>query len=211
MTNEGPRTETHRGRRRREQLLQIGVDLLAEGGWPAVTARAVAQRGGIKPGLLHHYFGGLPGFHIAVAANAHALVTEPLLNAVLAVPDVTNVATSAPHVVATRFTDARSLRLAREVLVRALRDPSMAAQRYRWLREGHEKLAIRLADMHPQWTPQRRDGTASLLAALVDGLMMERMLDPGAANDSADILASGTSEADLTGDIRHPREKPDRL
>src|SRR5689334_19155798 len=121
MTNEGRRTETPRGRRRREQLLQIGVDLLAGGGWPAVTARAVAERGGIRPGLLHHYFGGLPGFHIAVAAHAHALVTEPLLNAVLAAPDMTNVATTAPQVVAARFTDARDLRLAREILGRALR------------------------------------------------------------------------------------------
>ncbi|WP_141585043.1 TetR/AcrR family transcriptional regulator [Actinomadura sp. WMMA1423] len=191
MTNEGRRTETHRGRRRREQLLQIGLDLLAEGGWPAVTARAVAERGGIKPGLLHHYFGGLPGFHIAVAAKAHALVTEPLLNAVLAVPDVATVATSAPHVVATRFTDTRDLRLAREVLGRALRDPTMGAQRYRWLRQGHEEVAVRLADMHPQWTPQHRDRTASLLAALVDGLMMERILDPGPANGSADVPATG--------------------
>ncbi|GAA4321807.1 TetR family transcriptional regulator [Actinomadura luteofluorescens] len=187
------------------------MDLLAEGGWPAVTARAVAERGGIKPGLLHHYFGGLPGFHTAVAANAHVLVTEPLLKGVLEVSDATNAATNAPQVVATRFADARALRLAREVLVRALRDPSMAAQRYGWLREGHEKLAIRLADMHPQWTPQRRDGTASLLAALVDGLMMERMLDPGAANGSADGPASGMSEASLTDETRHPREKPDRL
>ncbi|GAA4240294.1 TetR family transcriptional regulator [Actinomadura meridiana] len=190
MTSGAAQSMTRRGRDRHEQLVRIGVTLLAEGGWPAVTARAVAERARIKPGLLHHYFGGLPGFHAAVAARAHAEVVEPLFDAVLEAPDVSAATRSAPQLVAKRLTDKRDLRLACEVLGRALRDPSIGTRRCSWIRTAHEGIASRLGTMHPQWSPQCRKDTAALLAALLDGLIVQQILDPEGEADTADAPAT---------------------
>lgn len=43
---------------RREALVQAVLDLVAEGGIAAATVRAIADRAGVTPGLIRHYFAG---------------------------------------------------------------------------------------------------------------------------------------------------------
>lgn len=42
--------------RRREALIAAATDLFAEGGEAAATVRAIAERAGVTPGLIRHYF-----------------------------------------------------------------------------------------------------------------------------------------------------------
>ena len=42
--------------RRREDLIAAALDLVAEGGLHAATVRAIAERAGVTPGLIRHYF-----------------------------------------------------------------------------------------------------------------------------------------------------------
>lgn len=42
--------------RRREDLILAALDLVAEGGLQAATVRAIAERAGVTPGLIRHYF-----------------------------------------------------------------------------------------------------------------------------------------------------------
>ena len=42
--------------RRREDLIAAALDLIAEGGPLAATVRAIADRAGVTPGLIRHYF-----------------------------------------------------------------------------------------------------------------------------------------------------------
>ncbi len=42
--------------RRREDLIVAALDLVAEGGLHAATVRAIADRAGVTPGLIRHYF-----------------------------------------------------------------------------------------------------------------------------------------------------------
>ena len=42
--------------RRREALIAAALELLAEGGVAAATVRAIAERAGVTPGLIRHYF-----------------------------------------------------------------------------------------------------------------------------------------------------------
>lgn len=42
--------------RRREDLIAAALDLVAQGGIPAATVRAIAERAGVTPGLIRHYF-----------------------------------------------------------------------------------------------------------------------------------------------------------
>ena len=42
--------------RRREDLIAAALDLVAQGGMQAATVRAIAERAGVTPGLIRHYF-----------------------------------------------------------------------------------------------------------------------------------------------------------
>jgi TetR/AcrR family transcriptional repressor of bet genes len=42
--------------RRREALIASALDLIGEGGAEAATVRAIAERAGVTPGLIRHYF-----------------------------------------------------------------------------------------------------------------------------------------------------------
>lgn len=44
--------------RRREALMTAALELLAEGGMAAATVRAIADRAGVTPGLIRHYYSG---------------------------------------------------------------------------------------------------------------------------------------------------------
>jgi TetR/AcrR family transcriptional regulator, transcriptional repressor of bet genes len=44
--------------RRREALISAAIDLVAAGGPGAATVRAIAEKAGVTPGLIRHYFAG---------------------------------------------------------------------------------------------------------------------------------------------------------
>src|SRR4051794_40233812 len=60
-----PRTRL-RPAQRREQLLDLGVELLAEHRLEDLSIDALAEEAGISRGLLYHYFTGKRDFHLAV-------------------------------------------------------------------------------------------------------------------------------------------------
>ncbi|GAB3666799.1 TetR/AcrR family transcriptional regulator [Nocardioides korecus] len=65
---------------RREQLLELGVRLLATRSLDEVSIDLLAEEAGISRGLLYHYFGGKTEFHEAVvrrAADQLFAVTAP--------------------------------------------------------------------------------------------------------------------------------------
>jgi len=69
-------TETGRGRTRlrpdarREQLLDLGVRLLATRSLDELSIDLLAEEAGISRGLLYHYFGNKTAFHEAVVRHA---------------------------------------------------------------------------------------------------------------------------------------------
>ena len=71
---------------RREALILAALDLVAEGGPQAATVRAIADRAGVTPGLIRHYFSGKEDLTRAAyrhmmeqmtADNVAALATAP--------------------------------------------------------------------------------------------------------------------------------------
>ncbi|TDC93899.1 TetR family transcriptional regulator [Actinomadura sp. 7K507] len=165
--------------------MRIGLDLLAEGGWAAITARAVADRARTRPGLLHHYFNGLPGLHVAVAQRASEMIVEPVVDALVAAPDTPAAVRAVRELVPDMVAGERKLRLAAELLVRALRDPRMGAERRDWSRALRGRIAARLEELCPDWPAERREGTAMLFTALLDGLLLQLILDPDLPTDPA--------------------------
>ena len=75
----GPRVRLSPGVRR-EQLLDLGVRLLATRSVDELSIDLLAEEAGISRGLLYHYFGGKQEFHTAVvqrAADELFAVTAP--------------------------------------------------------------------------------------------------------------------------------------
>src|SRR5688572_7515605 len=66
--------------RRREQLLDLGVELLAGRRLEDLSIDALADEAGISRGLLYHYFAGKREFHLAVLrrmADQVVAITAP--------------------------------------------------------------------------------------------------------------------------------------
>ncbi|WP_308250852.1 TetR/AcrR family transcriptional regulator [Nonomuraea rhizosphaerae] len=196
MTNLADRPNSPRGERRREGLVEAGIALLCEGGWPAVTTRAVAERAGANPGLIHYHFGGLPGLHVAIARRAGELVISPLVSVLLGAADERAALALMRDLLPRTTGDERTTRLAVELIAGAMRDPALGEVLRRQMDEARAETAARLAALHPAWTAGQRAGAATLVVALVDGLMLHHLLDPGLPVDEALAALAGLLDQD---------------
>lgn len=177
VTNLVERPNSSRGQRRREELVDAGVALLAEGGWPAVTTRAVAQRGGANQGLIHYHFGGLAALRAAIADRAGQLVIGPVADQLLDIGDPVRALDSLATLVRETASDERTGALAVELIAGALREEGIGAALRDQLAEARERLAEQLGGHYPELSEQQRAGWATLLTALVDGLVLHVILD----------------------------------
>jgi AcrR family transcriptional regulator len=164
-----------------------GLELLVERGWSAVTARAVAERAGTHPALLHHHFGGLPAFKRAVAAAAVHEAFEPAM-AVLKAADSWPAGLAAAIRHADQHSDPTTARIGAELVAAAIQDPEIGTLMDLALADARGRLVPWLASKgtrHPE-------GLATLLVAVLDGLLLHRLLDPALdlveVADAADAL-----------------------
>lgn len=178
MAKLGDRPTSQRGNRRREQLIEAGVALLAEAGWPGVTTRALAERADANVGLIHYHFGGLPDLHAAIAQKAAEEVIGPVLDALMQVEDLHAALDALGDLVPATTDAARTSRLAVELVAGGLRNPVLGEVLRGTLRRARAGIDARLAELHPSWPESRRSGAAVLVPALLDGLMLHRVLDP---------------------------------
>ncbi|MEV4219242.1 TetR/AcrR family transcriptional regulator [Nonomuraea sp. NPDC049725] len=189
MTNLAERPNSPRGDRRREQLVEAGLALLSEHGWPGVTARAVAERAGTNPGLIHYHFGGLPGLHAAIFRRGTDLLVNPLVDELLAAEDE-RTALAAIRALLPRTGDAEPApRLAAELIIGATRDPALGAMLRDELRQARQRLADRLRALHPGRPAAQAIGIATLAVAAIDGLMLHQMIDGELPTDEALAVA----------------------
>jgi AcrR family transcriptional regulator len=167
-----PRIVDHEERRSR--LADAAATLIADAGLDAAGLRQVARAGAVTTGAVTHYFDSKE----ALLDAAYAAVMERLAAQQQAGPPVGeltaealagHVATFLPH-------DADSLRDWRVWLAfsaRALVDPRLAAQH----RAAYARITAQLAGEISD-RPEAR-ALADMLVALVDGLAIRMMLEPG--------------------------------
>ncbi|WP_345570772.1 TetR/AcrR family transcriptional regulator [Nonomuraea rosea] len=177
MTNLADRPNSARGDRRREQLVEAGIALLRQEGWPGVTTRAVAERAGTNPGLIHYHFGGLSGLHAAIFRRATDQIITPLVAELLGAADERAALATMQAMLPQATGDEHTTRLAAELIVGAMRDPALGVVLRDELRRARTQLAGRLGRLHPGWPPDRLRGVATLIAASIDGLMLHHMID----------------------------------
>ncbi|MEV0528242.1 TetR/AcrR family transcriptional regulator [Streptomyces sp. NPDC050439] len=180
MTNLVDRPTSARGQRRREQLADAGVELLAESGWPGVTTRSVAERANANLGLIHYYWGGLPQLKATIARRAGEQVFDPVTTELSSTTTIGEAHAKLIELLSTPHDD-RTARLTVELIAGAAREPLLGEVLRESLTETRAVLRAWIKRVHPT----APDGTETVLIALLDGMLLHRMLDPDLDNGEA--------------------------
>lgn len=175
-----------RGDATRQAIVEATIALIGEVGWAGVTTRMVARRAGVTQGVIHYHFGSKEALLRAAVLAAFAGMLSGPMEALTSAGSITE---GLAGVVASlhALNDEHLLRVGTESLSLALRDPQLGEWMRDALVEFRAVLAQQLGDATP---PARRDerrieGTAVLLAAMLDGLLYHRAIDPALDLDDA--------------------------
>ena len=168
------RTNAERGKDVRARLLQAARELISEVGWSGVSTRVLAERAGVRYGLVHYHFQSLQ----ALLRQATLEAMGGMLDGTAAL--LTEAASPADGVEAMlseldRYdgTDPASL-LFIEGYLAATRDAELRERMGDLMAGFREALTASLADAgHPA-----PDGAARIVLAVFDGFILHKGLDP---------------------------------
>jgi AcrR family transcriptional regulator len=186
----------------RERILDATVGLMAEVGVDRVRGRAVADRAGVNPALVHYYYGTMAA--LVVEAAQRALLNElgPSIDAFASGATVQEgVAAILEWIVEHGRTPGATI-LA-EAMVKGTRDPKFrswsrsAARRFRGLILERLERGRDAGEIDPGLD---LEATAILLAAALDGLLFHHLVDPKlAVTRAAAPIAAMLHQSDREG------------
>ncbi|HEY3465109.1 MAG TPA: TetR/AcrR family transcriptional regulator [Amycolatopsis sp.] len=167
-----------RGEGVRRRLLAAAVELIPERGWTAVSTRVLAERAGVTPSVVHYHFASVQAvLREAVLGAMRAVSAEvgPVLAAAGTAEEVVDALVAA--VEQYTGTDPLSLLFVEGYLAatrdEALRAGIAAVLEGLWREIGERLRRFDVADP---------DGTAAVLGAAIDGVLMHRAVAPGATS-----------------------------
>ncbi|GAB2964102.1 TetR/AcrR family transcriptional regulator [Nonomuraea fastidiosa] len=170
-----------RGRAVRERLLNAAAELIPERGWTAVSTRILAERAGVTPSVVHYHFPSLASLlNEAAVGRMRALLAE--MNELLASAPPPGAAIEVLFGSIEEYTgtDPTSL-LFVEAYLASTRDAELRERIAELVAEFRQRFGESL-ERHGVPDPY---GTAAVLAACVDGLMLHRGLGLKADGASA--------------------------
>jgi AcrR family transcriptional regulator len=186
-----------RGAATRDALLDAAATLIPERGWTAVTTRAVAERAGVRPGLVHYHFPSVEAVLVAAVVRVAQQVVGGAQRAVEAAPDLgagvdallTSVTAPAPDDPATLL----------------LTEAALASSRIPSLRQALTAVLSGLRDAVADWLadadhPGDVAATAAVLVAALDGLAVHRAIDPDLDDESIRLGLRALVGAPAPGD-----------
>lgn len=189
--------------KRRDDLIGAAISLVAEGGAEAATVRAIADRAGVTPGLIRHYFTTKDELTQTAYRTVMDRMTQSAVAALDDAPADDPVARLTAFVAANfraPVLDPVNLAVWAAYMHRARNDPSMQAVHqttYLGYRDRLQELIAALPGRRPDADRDRRDAIAC--NALIDGLWIE-----GAALPDAFLLGEVARVAlDAIGTILH--------
>ena len=164
----------------RARILDATVELMAEVGIDRVRGRAVADRAGVNPALVHYYFGTMAA--LVVEAAQHALLNDlgPSVEAFASRGTVQEgVAAILDWIVECGRTPGATI-LA-EAMVKGTRDPTFRS----WSRNAARRFRALILERLEQGrdageidTALDLEATAMFLAAAFDGFLFHHLVDP---------------------------------
>ncbi|HEY7267489.1 MAG TPA: TetR/AcrR family transcriptional regulator [Solirubrobacterales bacterium] len=177
MPNSGEQTEVESTR---ESILRATAALMAEIGIDRVRTRAVAERAGVNPALVHYHFGSMSA--LSMEAAQHALIEElgPAIEALESGATIHEGLRAMLEWIEREGQRTPGSTILAEAMVKATRDPAFR----RWTRNASRRFRALILE---RLEAARDNGeidpsldlasTAVLLAAALDGLLFHRLVD----------------------------------
>lgn len=198
-------TAAVRGAETRQRLLAAAVELVQEVGWGAVSTRAVAQRAGVRPGVVHYHFRSVTDLLVEATVPALRSMVDELVALVEATDDV-------PAGIEAMLRAAAGYAAgyaAGEPVSRLTAEAFLAATRVPRLRTELAALLVQARGHVAGWL--RRHGepdpeaVATVLVAALDGLILHLAVDEqtdlsGAARVLRALVSAGNTTAGGGGD-----------
>lgn len=160
---------------RRDALIEAALQLVAEGGMKAATVRAIADRAGVTPGLIRHYFNGKDELTRAAYSALMQRMTEDN-SAVLDTAPADPQARLAAFVAASLrppVVDPEALVLWAAFLNGVRTDPEMRAAHEAGYVGYRDRLQALIAALPRRADPQTLRAQAIACNAVIDGLWLE--------------------------------------
>ncbi len=161
---------------RREALIAATQSLVAEGGSRAATVRSIAERAGVTPGLIRHYFGSKDELSRAAYRALIDGMTDKGTDALEGVGAAPEERLAAFVAVSLRppVMDARAVGLWAGYLHNVQNDPALLALHEKsYLRYRNTLQDLISALRRPDETPDRLRRDAIACNAVIDGLWLE--------------------------------------
>lgn len=169
----------------RQRILDAATELLGEGGVRGITTRAVSERAGVNNALVHYHFGTKGALLVeAVMAGMAEWTAEPQRR-LAGASSVAEASGALVRWLAGIDADDPGARALVELSAEALRDPAMLPALGAALDGFRAGLIPGLAELAPGVPDEDIAGLAMVLAALLDGFALHRMLQPGLAIEPA--------------------------
>jgi TetR/AcrR family transcriptional regulator, regulator of biofilm formation and stress response len=196
-------TAAEQGQLTRSRLMDAAAELIAERGWGAVTTRLIAERAGLRPGLVHYHFNSVSDLLIdsslREARTTVAQVLEPALAP--AGPDPLGQLVAAGAAFGTGPGHSGAVFI--EMLLAARRHERLRSALAGMLRQARAAIG---QHVHAADPGADADATAEVLLAALDGLLLHRLLDPAVSG-----LAVGEPLRRLAGiSENRPSERSNR-
>lgn len=160
---------------RRDALIAAALSLVAEGGAQAATVRAIAERAGVTPGLIRHYFLNKEELTRAAYAELMSRMTEDNTAVLVTAPDTPEARLAAFVAASLRppVVDAERLGLWAAFLHRVRTDPAMRAVHEAGYVGYRDRLQALIADLPRAADAATLRGQAIACNAVIDGLWLE--------------------------------------
>ncbi|EME67204.1 transcriptional regulator [Rhodococcus ruber BKS 20-38] len=168
-------TSAEQGRQTRAQLMEAALGLIAERGWGAVTTRSVAERAGLRPGLVHYHFTSVTDLLVDASLEAARREVGRIVEAATAESGLGGLG---------RMLDAATSYDSTDPTTTTFTEMLLAATRHERLRDGLAELLRESRAVMAQWLRREKaavvnpEASAALLMAALDGLVLHRLIDP---------------------------------
>ncbi len=164
----------------RERILHGAMELMAERGIDRVRTRAVAERAGVNPALVHYHFGSMSALILEAAETALVHELGPSIRALTAATTLDGSIRGILDWIQRYGELTPGSTILAEAMVKSTRDPAFrrwsvhASRRFRALILERLQAARDAGEVDPGLD---LPATAVLLAAALDGLLFHRLVD----------------------------------
>ena len=174
---------------RAQQIVDAAARVMARNGYGGTTMKDIAAEAGITAGLIHYYFDSKEDLLLAVTATLCEQMRRDAEQAFAASGDAPPIARAWAALQATKDHLQRpdQQRLFLETITLALSEPRMReqmAQLYESLLDSSTAMVEELSGQIPTPPPVPARDLAAVLVAAIDGMALQKLLDPSRDEDA---------------------------